>query len=156
MTRFKIGDKVRVLVSNSYVSYIDEGILCTIEAVDFFDSTLKLRDESGDTRWVYMLDVELVEENKEMTFPEMIQKLINGEFEFDTELTNDYDNKSYWVDTSKSHMYGLKESRSSGSVSAKLGASVINARWSVKGQPPIKEMSIEEIQKKLGHKIKIV
>ena len=91
-----------------------------------------------------------------MTFPEMIQKLIDGEFEFDTELTNDYDNESYWVDTSKSHMYGLKESRSSGSVSAKLGASVINARWSVKGQPPIKEMSIEEIQKKLGHKVKIV
>ena len=94
----------------------------------------------------------------QMTFPEMVQKLIDGEFEVGTELVADGD--SYFVDKVWRGGYGLSTSKSSYEVSVRLGASHMNSTWTVKEEvpeeEPIKEMSIEEVQKELGYKIKIV
>lgn len=90
--------------------------------------------------------------DEEMTFPEMAQKLIDGQFEVGTELVTH--GKSFWVDT-HSGEYGLKDVDKGAFVSAMLRVTEMNAIWTVKEQP-IKEMSVEEVQKELGYKIKIV
>src|SRR5699024_10530607 len=102
--------------------------------------------------------VELVTNQTEFTFPEMVQKLIDGEFEVGTELVAD--GKSYFVDrVLLQRKYGLKSNEEGSIVSTTIGANAFNAAWTVKEEltkeEPIKEMSIEEVQKELGYKIKI-
>lgn len=91
------------------------------------------------------------ERDKEMTFPEMAQKLIDGEFEIGTELVCNHE--SYWVN--KLSGYGLKPSKGAFVTQIHVGSIEMNSTWKVKEQPT-KEMSIEELQKELGYKIKIV
>lgn len=104
--------------------------------------------------------VEKIEEienmQTEMTFPEMAQKLIDGEFEVGTELViTDEDELEVTFYVTK-NMYGYGISRFEDfEPTIVSNPSHINGKWKVKEQP-IKEMSIEEVQKELGYKIKIV
>lgn len=150
---YKVGDKVTI---TRCITNIDK------ELVKTGDSYIVLQIVEDFCAWIntarfgkYLLlftQIEKVEENKEMTFPEMVQKLIDGEFEVGTELVTR--GKSFWVDT-HSGEYGLKDVDKGAFVSATLRVTEINATWSVKEQL-IKEMSMEELQKELGYKIKIV
>ena len=151
---YKVGDKVTI---TRCITNIDK------ELVKTSDSYIVLQIVDDLLVWVntarfgkYLLlftQIEKVEESKEMTFPEMVQKLIDGEFEVGTELVADGD--SYFVDKLSDGRYGLSPSKSSWEVSFKLGATSMNSTWTVK-EEPVKEMSIEELQKELGYKIKIV
>ena len=154
---FKIGDKVKVLVQCSFGSEAEKGRIYTIENVDYDDNSIGLEKLPAFYNWVYMSDVELVNQTK-FTFPEMVQNLIDGEFEVGTELVvKDKDNleSTFYVGENK---YGYGFTTEPGGFFTDTGASLpssVNGTWTVKEQP-IKEMSIEELQKELGHKIKIV
>ena len=159
---YKVGDRVRVL----YPDEIDErkgirkgDIFTVIRHTGKDHVIVDLRDRKED--YLYTNQIEKVEESKEMTFPEMAQKLIDGEFEVGTELICDDTSyfvghaTSYFVDHATINGYGLKSSINTAIVSVDIGASKMNKNWIVK-EEPIKEMSIEELQKELGYKIKIV
>ena len=99
--------------------------------------------------------------DEEMTFPEMVQKLIDGEFEAGTELvTTDADNdKNTFYVSKNTYGYGISKEADGFIPNKATFPSVLNAKWTVKEkvkEQPIKEMSIEELQKELGYKIKIV
>lgn len=147
MSEFKVGDKV-VMLSGSRMG-VEQGEVYTLDRVDN-DGTVSLLEAPEGSKWVTTEDVELFTQSKEMTFPEMAQKLIDGEFEVGTELVAD--NKSYFVD--KANGYGLKSKITGSIVCVQIGAYIMNSKWTVKEQP-IKEMSIEDIQKELGYKVKI-
>ena len=146
MSEFKVGDKV-VMLSGSRMG-VEQGEVYTLDRVDN-DGTVSLLEAPEGSKWVATEDVELFTQSKEMTFPEMAQKLIDVEFEVGTELVNR--GTSFWV--AESVGYGLKDSPESFTVSTKIGANSMNTIWKVKEE--IKEMSIEDIQKELGYKVKI-
>lgn len=164
---YKVGDKVRVKehlnggtdYGNTYFGQGMEkyrGKNFKISRVGAWKDKRSRYELDGASDWDWseemLIKINSVEESKEMTFPEMVQKLIDGEFEVGTELVNN--DLSYFVDeTSKG--YGLKPTKKGSTVTATLGSTAYNSKWSVKEQP-IKGMSIEEIEKELGYKIKIV
>jgi len=164
---YKVGDKVRI--KNDLVGGEDYGDVYfsdemnvhagKIYVIDHVEKTENLTCYTldGASTWDWseemFIKTEKVNEikniQKEMTFPEMAQKLIDGEFEVGTELVNR--GTSFWV--AESVGYGLKDSPESFTVSTKIGANSMNTIWKVKEE--IKEMSIEDIQKELGYKVKI-
>lgn len=149
---YKIGDKVRVtrLVNECDERRLKIGSIHTVMGIREGDEAAFIR-VSGNNNYVMLKNqIEKVEESKEMTFPEMVQKLIDGEFEVGTELIvkdQDGDTKTYEV---IKNMYGFGLD-----IEKSIYPSVFNGKWTVKEQP-IKEMSIEELQQELGYKIKIV
>ncbi|MEG0552779.1 MAG: hypothetical protein RR533_04535 [Carnobacterium sp.] len=150
---YKIGDKVRVTYVDTIDSNITEGEVFEVIGTET-ESHVRVNTR-GHKYWPMRYDqIEKVEESKEMTFPEMVQKLIDGDFEVGTELVAD--NNSYFVDRVMwSNNYGLKSDISETTVMVNLSAHALNSTWTVQKQPT-KEMSIEELQKELGYKIKIV
>lgn len=147
---YKVGDKVRVKSVDSYDVFKGIEVGDEYEVISVYSDGYVTVKKCNFV--LYTNQIEKVEESKKMTFPEMVQKLIDGEFEVGTELVTH--GKSFWVGT-HSGEYGLKDVDKGAFVSAMLRVTEMNATWTVKEQP-IKEMSIEELQKKLGYKIKIV
>lgn len=155
VSEFKVGDKVKVKYletfgDNEHLNLQDEYVVSNID-----DSKLpRIKLPNGDNHMMYANQIKKVENKTEFTFPEMAQKLIDGEFEIGTELVTN-DDSTYFVDrTGNSLKYGLKTIKDGGFVTSNISASDFNATWKVKEQV-IKEMSIEEIQKELGYKIKV-
>jgi len=152
VNEFKVGDRVRVISLHSRKDerYLRVGKTYRVYSVD--NDGWPLIITHGEIHQMMPSQVEKVEDN-EFAFPQMAQKLIDGEFEIGTELvTND---KSYFVDrVSYSRNYGLKTSEHGVFVTSEISASDFNATWKVKEQT-VKEMSIEEIQRELGYKIKV-
>lgn len=160
MSEIKVGDKVKVVSLKSWKDerYLKVGEKYTVTRVDNDGWPIIMTD--GVTHNMMPSQVEKVED-EEFTFPEMAQKLIDGEFEEGTELIAFRKSSiagnilaNYFVGVNGTDNYGLKEKTDSAFISTSLGASDFNATWKVKEQP-IKEMSIEEIQKELGYKIKV-
>lgn len=162
---YKMGDKVKLISGGgSYpLSDFSNNKEYTILELNHFDEKgklIQLKNIEGvrgaSVGYARVDQLEPVNQT-EFTFPEMAQKLIDGEFEVGTELVAD--GKSYFVDKVWCGGYGLSTSKSSYEVSVKLGASHMNSTWTVKEElpkeEPTKEMTIEELQKELGYKIKI-
>src|SRR5699024_9899871 len=108
VNEFKVGDKVKVISLHSPKDkrYLQIGKTYTVDRVDCDGWPLIITD--GVLHNMMPSQVEKVEDN-EFTFPEMAQKLIDGDFEVGTELI--VDGKSYFVDhVGYSHNYGLKTS----------------------------------------------
>lgn len=155
---YKVGDKVKVLVKDSCGSGAEKGKVYTIKKLD--GKSLRLKEIAHLGGWVPSHHVELVTNQTEFTFPEMVQKLIDGEFEVGTELVvtdSDNDESTFYV---RKNMYGYGISKETDWFFENKATfpSVLNAKWTVKEEvkeEPIKEMSIEELQKELGYKIKI-
>ena len=151
---YKVGDRVKVISTDC--ADIASGIKIgdVFKVIDLTTEGNVQAELNKDSTFVfYKKQIEKVEESKEMTFPEMVQKLIDGEFEVGTELIN-LDNV-YYVGKGGLDNYGITKDKNSWAIQATFGINQLNTLWTVKEQP-IKEMSIEELQKKLGYKIKIV
>jgi len=158
MSEIKVGDRVRLLTTD----VVDRSYgLCIGDVFKVLDvgvgSIVDVITSSDTHRPLLKSQIEKVEgaENmqKEMTFPEMAQKLIDGEFEVGTELVSR--EASFWVDKSSFYGYGLKHKKNNSNIEIIASSGHLNSRWKVKEQK-IKEMSIEQLQKELGYKIKIV
>lgn len=155
MKKFKMGDKVKVLTEDPCGSGAEKGEVYTVKKIDISDKSLQLKEVAHIGGWVSRHDVELVNQTS-FTFPEMAQKLIDGDFEVGTELINSYEfyEKSYWVHQSENTgNFGLSVSKYEDILKVELEGTDINGLWTVKEE--IKEMSFEELQKELGYKIKI-
>lgn len=155
VNEFKVGDKVRVnwVDEEDKRKGISKGDCFNVLRVDR-DGDIRVALPNGEKGVLFKRQLEKVENKTEFTFPQMAQKLIDGEFEIGTELVTS-DDSTYFVDRAGyKRTYGLKSSKNGGLVVSEIGASDFNATWKVKEQP-IKEMSIEEIQKELGYKIKV-
>lgn len=155
---YKVGDKVIVKCLMIPDNPMEIKVGDTFR-VNIIRSSTSVGVSLGDTDGYPLnnIQIEKVEESKEMTFPEMTQKLIDGEFEVGTELENSYEyyEKSYWVHRSENTgNFGLSVSKYEDILKVELEGTDINGSWTAKEE--IKEMSIEELQKELGYKIKIV
>ena len=150
---YKVGDKVRVKSVDSYDVFKGIEVGDEYEVISVYsDGYVTVKKHKFV---LYTNQIEKVEESKEMTFPEMVQKLIDGEFEVGTELANSDNRKIHYV-LKNGYGYGLSARTDGFFGKTQLTyPSYVNAKWKVKEQP-IKEMSIEELQKELGYKIKIV
>lgn len=159
MSELKVGDKIRVteLDTPNDHKYLKIGEEYEVVAIDYngwpfisipFDSC-------------YLMTLEQVEKVDGLLFPEFVQKLLNGDFEEGAEVTakdRDGDIDTLYVGKNR-YGYGLCDNAGSyfDNTSATF-PSKMNGTWSVKEESkeePIKEMSIEELQKELGYKIKI-
>jgi len=100
--------------------------------------------------------IELVDMTKSMTFPEIAEMVINGLIADGTELTmTDYDGdtEAYFV-IKGDYGYGITAKQGRLMNSSLSFPSRMNGTWKLAEK--VKEMSIEELQKELGYKIKIV
>lgn len=154
---FEVGDKVKVLVENSCGSGAEKGKVYTVKELD--GKSLQLKEITHQGAWVPSHHVELVTNQTSFTFPEMAQKLIDGDFEEGAEVTakdRDGDIKTYYVGKNQ-YGYGLADSEGWFLEDTSTNPSSLNGRWEIvlPKEEPIKEMSIEEVQKELGYKIKI-
>lgn len=148
---YQVGDKVEVteLQGCDRDNGIKVGDRFTIHSIDW----------DGDVRIVvgaktnYLLTTDQIKKVNSMTFAEMAAKLISGEFERGTELIAG--GKSYFV-RKPGAGYALSKNMEDVYVSAELNSVDFNSKWTVKKEEPVKEMSIEELQKELGYKVKIV
>lgn len=152
---FKVGDKVKVKYLETNGDHEKLNLHDTYEVSVLNDSSFPhINLPNGENHMMYADQIEKVENKTEFTFPQMAQKLIEGEFEEGTELVTD-NGSTYFVDRAGyKRTYGLKSSKNGGLVISQISAPDFNATWKVKEQS-IKEMSIEEIQKELGYKIKV-
>lgn len=159
---YKVGDRIRVikLVVNRKNWCVKVGDTFYVAEVDntggVYVKVLGLKRH----RLLVASEIEKVEENTNMTFLEMAQKLIDGEFEEGAEVTakdRDGDIKTYYVGKNQ-YGYGLADSEGWFFEDTSTNPSSLNGRWEIvlPKEEPIKEMSIEELQKELGYKIKIV
>ena len=172
---YKVGDKVQI--KNNLVGGEDYGNVYFSDEMNIYaGKTFVIEStEENESFTCYTLDcastwdwseemfigmekAKVTENAKiEMTFPEMAQKLIDGKFEIGAELiAKDIqgDNTSFYVGNNV-FGYGITYKKDEWVNNSATHASNFNATWTVKEQP-IKEMSIEEIQKELGYKLKIV
>lgn len=147
---YKVGDKVRVTnLRHSRDWDVRVGDVFEVVRTDS-DGDVYVKSLENQNRLLIKSEIEKVEESKEMTFPEMVQKLIDGEFEVGTGLiATDKNGKNKRYEAVRNLCgYGINTEES-------ITPNYINGSWIVEEQP-IKEMSIEELQKELGYKIKIV
>lgn len=155
---YKVGDRVRVIeASHDDVGHgvIEGGVYEVTNS--YSNGAVTINAPSDGYFYMTSHQIEKVEESKEMTFPEMVQKLIDGEFEVGTELLSKDNIKN--VEQSLyvgKNQYGYGLTTEPGGFFTTSGAflpSGLNGTWTVQ---QVKEMSIEELQKELGYKIKIV
>ena len=159
MSELKVGDKIRVteLDTPNDHKYLKIGEEYEVVSVSHdgwpyisipFDSS-------------YLMTLEQVEKVDGLSFPEFAQKLLNGDFEEGAEVTakdRDGDIETLYVGKNR-YGYGLCDNtRVFSDNTSTAFPSKMNGTWSVKEESkeePVKEMSIEELQKELGYKIKI-
>lgn len=138
--KFFIGQSVITKGGEEGIFLYDDGDICK--------SAVVLIDEVRD-----YYDYEELEPSDKFTFAQVVQGLLEGYFEVGTSFQ--VKDRLLYVDRTSSSGYGLKED-DGGVVSARIGANLINSTWKlVKSEPPIKELSIDELESLLGYKVKI-
>lgn len=126
------------------------------KAVLLFDdgtgvSPLYIRSEHGSTDYC---EYDELEPSDEFTFSQVVAGLEQGYFEVGTSFQ--VEDRLLYVDRTPSSGYGLKEDEDGWRVSARIGVNLINSTWKlVKPEPPIKELTIDELETLLGYKVKI-
>lgn len=151
------GDTVRITsVDNSDIGYgINVGQKYSVERVDYDTEIVVINAPGMHGRNMWISQVEKVEDNN-MTFVEIISKVIAGVYDKGTELevaTTPFYNRKFYVSTNAAGDYGLSSTLDY-QVAAPLSVAMLNGKWSVVEE--VKEMTIEEIQEELGYKIKVV
>jgi len=165
---YKVGDKVKLISGGgSYpLSDFSNNKEYTILELNHFHEKgrlIQLKNIEGvsgaSVGYARVDQLELVNQTS-FTFPEMVQKLIDGEFEVGTELvmTDEDGLKGTFYVRKNMYGYGISKEADWFVENKATFPSVLNGIWTVKEEvkeEPIKEMSIEELQKELGYKIKI-
>ncbi len=139
--KFFIGQSVITEGAKEGIFLYDDG--------DDYSSAVILID--GDR--VYYEYEELEPSNK-FTFAQVVQGLLEGYFEDGTEFK--VLGTSAFADNAIFHGFGLKKEKNSNYIEMTIGASLINATWElVVPEEPVKELTLDELEEILGHKVKI-
>lgn len=118
-------------------------------------------DGKGSNSAVVLIDggreyheYEDLEPSDKFTFAQVAQGLLEDYFEEGAEFK--VFGMSAFVDTALFHGFGLKKEKESGHIEMEIGANLINATWElVVPEEPIKELTLDELEEILGHKVKI-
>ena len=138
---FFIGQTVIVEGKKEGIYIYDDG--------DAFNSALVLVD-GGEEYYEY----EYIKPSNKFTFAQVAQGLLEGYFEEGAEFK--VMDMSVFADKAIFHGFGLKEEKNSDYIEMEIGANLINATWElVKPEPPVKELTIDELESLLGYKVKI-
>lgn len=125
----------------------EEGIFLYDDGVSF-NSAVVLIDGDRD-----FYEYEELEPSDKFTFAQIVQGLLEGYFEEGAE----FNVEDYKVHVGYAFLngYGLKTEESE-LVTVEIGANLIHATWElVNPEPPIKELTIDELESILGYKVKI-
>ena len=126
----------------------EEGIFLYDDGDDY-SSAVVLVD--GSTVYYEYNDLE---PSDKFTFAQVAQGLLEGYFEEGAEFK--VLGMSVFADKAVLHGFGLKKEKNGAYIEMKIGANLINATWElVKPEPPIKELTIDELESLLGYKVKI-
>lgn len=99
-------------------------------------------------------DYDDLEPSDKFTFAQVVQGLLEGYFEEGAEFK--VLGMNVFADTAMFHGFGLKKEKNSGYIEMEIGANLINATWElVTPEEPIKELTLDELEAILGHKVKI-
>lgn len=99
-------------------------------------------------------EYEYLEPSNKFTFAQVVQGLLEDYFEKGTEFN--VEGNKFYAGYAFLNGYGLKETAESGRVTVEIGANLINATWElVVPEEPIKELTLDELEEILGHKVKI-
>ena len=142
-------EKNKFFIGQSVVIEGDEEGIFLYDDGDNYSSAVILID--GDTHYH---DYDDLEPSDKFTFAQVVQGLLEGYFEEDAEFK--VLGMNVFADKAIFHGFGLKEEKNSDYIEMKIGANLINATWElVKPEPPIKELTIDELELLLGYKVKI-
>ena len=126
----------------------EEGIFLYDDG-DNFQSAVVLVDGDMEYR-----EYEDLEPSDKFTFAQVVQGMLEDYFEEGAEFK--VFGMSVFADEAIVHGFGLKKEKDSTHIEMEIGASLINATWElVKPEPPVKELTIDELESLLGYKVKI-
>ena len=126
----------------------EEGIFLYDDGVSF-NSAVVLIDGDRD-----FYEYEELEPSDKFTFAQVAQGLLEGYFEEGAEFK--VLGMSVFADKAIFHGFGLKKEKKSNYIKMEIGANLINETWElVPKEEPIKELTINELEEILGHKVKI-
>lgn len=138
---FFIGQTVIVEGKKEGIYIYDDG--------DAFNSALVLVD-GGEEYYEY----EYIKPSNKFTFAQVAQGLLEGYFEEGAEFK--VLGMSVFADKAIFHGFGLQKEKKSVYIEMEIGANLINATWElVVPEEPIKELTLNELEEILGHKVKI-
>mgnify|MGYP001263486109 CR=1 FL=1 len=110
-----------------------------------------LNENEDDTDY---LNYSQLEPSNKFTFAQVVQGLLEGYFEEGAEFK--VLGMSVFADTAIFHRFGLKKEKNGNHIEMEIGANLINATWElVVPEEPIKELTLDELEEILGHKVKI-
>ena len=99
-------------------------------------------------------DYDDLEPSDKFTFAQVIQGMLEGYFEEGVEFK--VLGTSVFADKAIFHGFGLQKEKDSDFIEMEIGANLINATWElVKPEPPVKELTLDERESRLGYKVKI-
>ena len=126
----------------------EEGIFLYDDG-ESFNSAVVLVDGDREYR-----KYEELEPSDKFTFAQVVQGLLEGYFEEYAEFK--VLDMSVFADKAIFHGFGLKKEKNSSYIEMEIGANLINATWElVPKEEPIKELTLNELEEILGHKVKI-
>lgn len=150
----QVGDTIRILrtVGFEIASGIKKGE--EYEVVNTGSGTIYVESPIPERIALWTKNVEKVWNGK-MTFIEMIDRVIAGEFPVGTELKCEmrHSSRRFYIATNDDKNYGLT-TKPDGRPVASLGPSMFKGKWSVVEK--VKELTLEEVEKELGYKVKII
>ena len=110
-----------------------------------------LTSHGDNTDWIAREDVK---PSNKFTFAQVIQGLLEDYFEKGTEFRAN--GRSVFVDFGWKGYLGLVDDLGGGFLRMEIGANLIHATWELTPkEEPIKELTLNELEEILGHKVKI-
>ena len=126
----------------------EEGIFLYDDGTDY-ESAVVLIDGNREFH-----DYDDLEPSDKFTFAQVVQGMLEDYFEEGAEFK--VLGMNVFADAAIFHGFGLKKEKNSNHIEMEIGANLINATWElVKPEPPIKELTIDELESLLGYKVKI-
>lgn len=118
---------------------------------DNFWPVKALNENEDDTEY---FEYYQLEPSNKFTFAQVAQGLLEEYFEEGAEFK--VLGMSVFADEAVFHGFGLKKEKNGAYIEMEIGANLINATWElVNPEPPIKELTIDELESLLGYKVKI-
>ncbi len=118
---------------------------------DNFWPVRALNENEDDTDY---LNYSQLEPSNRFTFSQVVAGLEQKYFEEGAEFK--VLGMSVFADNAVVHGFGLKKEKNGGFIEMEIGANLINATWElVVPEEPVKELTLDEIEELLGHKVKI-
>lgn len=118
---------------------------------DNFWPVKALNENEDDTEY---FEYYQLEPSNKFTFAQVAQGLLEEYFEEGAEFK--VLGMSVFADEAVFHGFGLKKEKNGDYIEMEIGANLINATWElVVPEEPIKEITLDELEEILGHKVKI-